>query len=76
MFIKWWHPCTRRIEYETTFSIANWKSLAEEKKKEHTLSNCVSCSQKFPELQASFPGKPIYTAPTTSLVALPEQQGA
>jgi len=74
MFKKWWNPHSRRIEYET-FSIANWKSLAEEKQREHTLSNYASCSQEFPELQASFPGKPIYIAPTTSLLALPEQQG-
>lgn len=74
MFRKRWNPHSRRIEYET-FSIANWKSLAKEKQREHTLSNCASCSQEFPELQAPFPGKPIYIAPTTSLLALPEQQG-
>ena len=74
MFRKKWHPHTRRLDYETTFSVASWKSLAEEKKREHTLSNCVSCSKEFPELQMAFPGKPTYVAPTTSPVALPELQ--
>ena len=47
MFKKKWHPQTKRIEYDT-FSIANWKLVTEEKKREYTLSNYIFCSKEFP----------------------------
>lgn len=41
---------------------------------ENTLANCVECSKEFVDLQEAFPAAPVYVAPATSLLSLPELQ--
>ncbi len=74
-FGKKWYPATRRLEYEATFCITQWKQLTDEDRRKHTVSNCNACSAGYPLLQEAFPGGPLHVAPKTSLVCLPEQQG-
>ena len=57
---KKWHPSENRLEYENTFSIANWKALTALEKQKHTLTCCQECCNEYQVLQQSFPLKPCY----------------
>ena len=57
---KKWHPSENRLEYEKTFSIANWKALTALEKQKHTLACCQECCNEYQVLQQSFPLKPCY----------------
>lgn len=46
--------------YPKAFSTANWKALSSLEKSCHSLSNCVSCTTQFEQLQESFPMKPVF----------------
>ena len=56
----------------STFSIDNWKALDDREKAKHTLSKCDACFTTHESLQRSFPGKPMYTTPSTIVVHLPQ----
>ena len=45
-FKKKWHPKDARLDYEKSFSIANWKALPLDKKQLHTLSKCKACHKQ------------------------------
>ena len=66
-----WHPTEKRMEYTSTFSIQNWKSLSHAQQAMHTLANCEGCYHAYKELQAAFPGKPMFIA-QPQIVELPE----
>ena len=68
---KKWHPSTKRVEYLSTFSIVEWKSLSGTQKQVHTLANCVACYCSHQDLQESFPGKPVFLPPPP-IIQLPE----
>ena len=57
---KKWPPSENRLEYEKTFSIANWKALTALEKQKHTLAFCQECCNEYQVLQQSFPLKPCY----------------
>ena len=63
-FQKKWNPTAKRVEYTNTFSIDNWKSLSENEKSKHTLSNCKACLSSHKALQNSFPAKPVFMQET------------
>lgn len=43
--------------YLATFSRAEWEKLSENRKKEHSFSNCKSCAVRYAGVQALFPVK-------------------
>ena len=49
-----------RKGYLDTFSLAKWHELPVAERKQHSLSNCVSCFLKHFNRQCSFPMKPVY----------------
>lgn len=55
-----WHPSENRKQYESTFSVANWKALPLPKKQKHTLTCCQECCNEQQGLQQSFLLKPCY----------------
>ena len=42
-------------DYLEKFSVANWKELLTNKKREHSISKCKGCFAHYPEVQAHFP---------------------
>ena len=60
-FNKRWHPKEAKKQYEDSFSLANWKALSTDKKKQHRLSKCTACYKQFHDLQMTFPQQPHYT---------------
>ena len=57
---KKWHPPETRLQYESTFSMANWKALPAQEQQKHTLACCQECCNEHQVLQLSFPLKPCY----------------
>ena len=57
-----------------TLSLLTSGNLSLTHRNKHTLSNCVGCYRKHPDLQESFPGKPIYVPPSP-VVLLPKEAG-
>ena len=66
-----WHPTAKRMEYISTFSIQNWKSLSQAQQAMHTLASCEGCYYSYKELQEAFPGKPMFIV-QPQIVELPE----
>ena len=54
-----WSPRKKeeKERYLNEFSVDNWKSLSEAKKREHTLFDCKGCHQNYTSVQALFPVK-------------------
>lgn len=50
-----------RQKYLSTFFIARWHELSVAERKEHSLSNCIRCFEKYYDCQHSFPLKPMFT---------------
>jgi len=54
---------TRKLDekrkFLDTFSLKNWDSLSDTRKKEHSLANCKSCAVRHASVQAYFPVKSL-----------------
>ena len=46
-----------KSKFMTTFSIKNWMSLSDSRRKEHSLANCKGCAVRYADIQAYFPVK-------------------
>lgn len=57
--ISKWSPRKKKEKelFLAEFSVENWRSLSEAKKREHTLFDCKGCHQNYSTVQALFPVK-------------------
>ena len=74
-FSKKWKEPTDRETYLSVFGVQQWKSLTDDQKAMHTLSNCKECYKTYFSTQQLFPVKPVFV-PELCMVKLPENSGA
>ena len=48
-----------KSKFFDTFSLENWESLSDARKKEHSLANCKGCAVRYANVQAYFPVKSL-----------------
>lgn len=71
-FSKKWNKLSKS-EYTSMFSTIKWKGMVEAEELQHSLTYCNCCSRNRQDLQAAFPGKPMYTAPPAFVTLSGEQ---
>ena len=70
-FSRKWGKSADRATYLAVFGVQQWKSLTENQKAKHTLSNCKECYRAYYNTQQLFPVKPMFI-PEECTVKLPE----
>ncbi len=71
-FNKKWRPHAKRQQYISAFSSESWSRLPAGEQGQHSLANCNACAKRYGELQLAFPGPPYYSAPSSTVVPLPQ----